>query len=94
MNQQHVRAEVLVSGRVQGVFFRATTRSKADELGVTGWVRNRPDGKVEAVCEGSQDAVRKLVSWFHTGPRGARVESVDINWTDATDEFSGFRVRH
>jgi acylphosphatase len=87
------RAEVLISGRVQGVFFRATTRQKARELGVEGWVRNRPDGKVGAVFEGEKSDVQKLVSWCHSGPRAAQVENVDVEWGEPTGKFDGFTVR-
>ncbi len=90
---EKVRAEVMISGHVQGVFFRATTRKKARKLGVNGWVRNRPDGKVGAVFEGPRDRVRQLVSWCHKGPRAARVESVDVDWEEYTGDFSGFSVR-
>jgi acylphosphatase len=84
---------VVISGRVQGVFFRATTRQKARELRVTGWVRNRRDGKVEAAFEGPRDRVQQIVSWCHRGPRSAVVESVDVDWQEPTGEFSDFSVR-
>lgn len=89
-----VRAEVFISGRVQGVFFRSSTRKRANSLGIDGYVRNRNDGRVEAVFEGPEQDVKQIVSWCHEGPRSARVESVDIEWTDPTDEFSGFSVRY
>lgn len=85
---------MVISGRVQGVFFRATTRRKAQQTDLTGWVRNRPDGKVEAVFEGPTAAVRKMVSWCHEGPRMAQVESVDVDWSEPTGEFGGFSVRY
>jgi acylphosphatase len=88
------RAEVVVSGRVQGVWFRGTTCEVARESGLTGWVKNRWDGKVEAVFEGGQPKVRRMVSWCHRGPRLAQVESVDVRWGEATGEFSGFSVRY
>ncbi len=88
------RAEVVISGRVQGVFFRARTRERARELDVTGWVRNRPDGRVEAVFEGPQDAVRRMVSWCRRGPRMAQVEDVTVDWRGPTGEFAGFSVRY
>jgi acylphosphatase len=73
-----VRYHVLVSGRVQGVFFRDTCRRIAEEHGVAGWVRNLPDGRVEAVFEGPADAVGYLVDWTHQGPRHARVDQVHV----------------
>jgi len=91
---EHIAARVLVSGRVQGVFFRASTCEMARDLGLTGWVRNRPDGKVEAVFEGPGPSVRRMVSWCHHGPRLAEVTSVDLTWRDATDKYAGFGVRY
>ncbi len=88
------RARVVISGRVQGVFFRATTRNRAQEKGVRGWVRNRPDGKVEAVFEGTRDRVQSMVSWCHGGPRMAQVESVEVEWEEPTGDFRDFSVRH
>jgi acylphosphatase len=74
-----VRRHVVVHGRVQGVFFRDSTRRLALELGVGGWVRNRPDGTVEAVFEGDPDAVAKMLEFCNTGPRGAAVSHVDVS---------------
>lgn len=86
------RSRVVVSGSVQGVFFRDTCRRKATERGVAGWVSNRSDGAVEAVFEGEPDAVRALVDWCRQGPRGAEVESVEE--TDEEPEgLSGFEIR-
>ncbi len=85
---------MVISGRVQGVFFRANTRQRAHSEGVTGWVRNRPDGKVEAVFEGTRDRVHSMVSWCHRGPRLAQVESVDVQWEEPTGEFRDFSVRY
>ena len=70
---------MVVSGRVQGVFFRDSCRREAAAGGVTGWVRNRPDGRVEAVFEGDADAVERLVSWCRSGPPRAVVESVEVH---------------
>jgi acylphosphatase len=82
-----------ISGRVQGVCFRAYTQRKAQSLGLSGYVRNLADGNVEAVFEGARDRVRSAVSWCYRGPDAARVDSVDVEWMDATGEDSGFRVR-
>ena len=73
-----VRRRVVVDGRVQGVFFRDTCRRVAVDAGVGGWVRNRPDGRVEACFEGEEDAVARLVSWCRVGPRHARITSVEV----------------
>lgn len=87
------RAHVWVSGRVQGVFFRQTTETRARELGLTGWVRNLPDGRVEAVAEGEPTALDRWVDYCHAGPPAARVDGVEIRWEAPTGEFAGFETR-
>lgn len=86
----NVRVHVFVAGRVQGVFFRQNTKRQADSLGVKGWVRNLPDGRVEAVFEGEKSAVKALVDYCHRGPSSARVDNVEINYEDYKGEFSDF----
>jgi acylphosphatase len=81
-----------VRGQVQGVFFRAETRDRARSLGLAGWVRNNPDGSVEAVLEGPAERVESLVGWCRRGPRGAVVESAEVTWEDAGG-LHGFDVR-
>lgn len=76
----HVRAHVFVSGRVQGVFYRSETAKAAQQLGVSGWVRNLPDGRVEVVFEGPQEAVESMVRWCHQGNPAARVSNVAVNY--------------
>lgn len=88
-----VRAHVWVRGRVQGVCFRAETCDMAGALGVTGWVRNLHDGRVEAVFEGPRDKVEQAVAWCRHGPPAARVSGLDIEWEPATGEFTGFVTR-
>jgi acylphosphatase len=88
------RAHVLVSGRVQGVFFRTEAKHKADRYGAKGWVSNLPDGRVEAVFEGEEEAVKALVEFCKRGPPGARVTCVDLTWEDFTGEFDGFKIKH
>ena len=88
------KARVFVSGRVQGVFFRAETRDLARQLGVTGWVRNLWDGRVEAVFEGEDWAVERLVTWCRRGPRGAHVDNVDVTHEDHAAEYETFSVRY
>ncbi len=88
-----VRAHVLVSGRVHGVFFRATTRRVANKLGVTGWVKNvyNPD-YVEAVFEGSKKEVEEMIKFCHEGPPAAIIKNVEVKWEDPTGEFDDFDV--
>jgi acylphosphatase len=81
-----------VHGQVQGVFFRDSTRERAQSRGVAGWVRNRSDGAVEAVFEGEADAVERLVAFGREGPRGAQVESVEVT-EEEPEGLSGFAVR-
>jgi acylphosphatase len=87
------RAHVYVSGRVQGVFFRSETQDEARRQDVTGWVRNLPDGRVEAVFEGEKENVEKLSDFCRRGPPGASVTKVDITWEDYTGQFKGFTMR-
>jgi acylphosphatase len=92
--ERQVRARVVMGGRVQGVWFRASTQERARELALTGWVRNRHDGKVEAVFEGPSSAVRRMVAWCYRGPRMAQVRDVELEWEEPTGEFEGFSVRY
>jgi len=85
------RTHVLVSGKVQGVWFRESTRQEAERLGVGGWVRNLPDGRVEAVFTGPAAAVDAMVAWCHRGPPAAQVAGVAATPHDGPDE-AGFRV--
>jgi acylphosphatase len=88
------RLHAIVQGRVQGVNFRWTTRQRANELNVTGWVRNLADGRcVEVVAEGADEQLRELVRFLYNGPPAADVDSVDVEWKDASGEFNRFSVR-
>lgn len=87
-----VRRRVIVRGRVQGVFFRDSTRRQASSRGVSGWVTNRSDGAVEAVFEGESEAVESLVRFAREGPRGADVEDVEVV-DEEPEGLSGFEVR-
>lgn len=89
-----IRARVLISGRVQGVFFREKTRSMAKKIGVTGWVKNLSDGRVEAVFEGSKKSVEKIVNWTKRGPILAKIEGIDIEWQEYKGEFVDFEIRY
>ena len=86
------RAHVYVSGTVQGVYFRATTRDEARDRDIDGWVRNLDDGRVEAVFEGPARAVEELVEFCHEGSSAARVEDIEVTYGDPQGE-DGFRVR-
>ena len=82
---------IIVLGRVQGVYFRASAREKALALGITGTVRNLADGSVEVVACGKEEQVEELIAWCHEGPRGARVEEVKVNDREV-EVFEGFKV--
>ena len=86
------RARVVVSGVVQGVFFRTETRDRARSLGVAGWIRNVPDGTVEAAFEGDDERVDSMVEWCRRGPSGASVEQVEVEWVEPEGE-AGFSIR-
>lgn len=88
------RAHVFVTGLVQGVNFRFNTASKARKLGIRGWVRNLPDGRVEAVLEGEKSAVDKLIEWCRVGPPGAIVEDLELAYEQYTGEFEDFRISY
>ncbi len=87
------RAHVRITGHVQGVFFRDSTRQKAEELGLSGWVKNAPDGGVEAVFEGPSENVHEIVAWCEQGPPNASVEDVDADFEPAQNDLTGFEVR-
>ena len=88
-----MRKRVVAHGRVQGVFFRDSTRQRAAAADVAGWVRNCPDGTVEAVFEGSPDAVDRLTDWMRSGPDRAAVEHVEVSEEEASEGLEGFEVR-
>lgn len=87
-----IRVHLWVSGRVQGVFFRATTSDEAKSRGLTGWVRNAPDGRVEAEVQGSRDAVRELIDECRAGPPMAKVSDVEVDQIDVVDGEQRFEV--
>ncbi|MBD3406329.1 MAG: acylphosphatase [Candidatus Lokiarchaeota archaeon] len=88
------RVHVYISGKVQGVFFRAATRDEAKKKGVTGWVKNLRDGRVEAVFEGEKKKVDEMIQFCHEGPRQANVTDIKIERENYQGEFSTFRVRY
>jgi len=83
---------LVVRGRVQGVFYRASAQREAKRLGVTGWVKNRPDGSLEIVAEGEEDQVKDFLAWAQHGPSTARVDKVETRWRSYTGEFAEFRI--
>lgn len=86
------RVHVYISGRVQGVFFRDFTQSEAICFGLTGWVKNLPDGRVEVLAEGEKEDLEKLLTRLKRGPPGARVNNVEVIWEDYLGEFHEFRL--
>lgn len=89
-----VRAHIIVSGRVQGIFFRSETKHKAKKHGVKGWVRNLRDGRVEAVFEGTEKAAKELIEFCKRGSHGARVTYVEVKWESYAGEFKDFQIRY
>lgn len=87
-----VRRRISVEGYVQGIFFRASTRQKAQQLDVSGWVRNRWDGTVEVLAEGEESRVAELIRWCHQGPPGASVTHVRVEEGPFRGEFTGFDI--
>lgn len=81
-----------VRGRVQGVYFRASIQREARRLGLTGWVKNLPDGSVEFLSEGEEDSLRELLGWAGRGPSAARVERVETRWRGYTGDYLDFRI--
>jgi acylphosphatase len=86
------QVQLTVRGRVQGVFFRASAQREARRMGLTGWVKNRPDGSVEMLAEGEEDGLKDLIAWSNRGPSASRVERVDVRWRSFTGEFPDFRI--
>jgi len=87
------RVHLKISGRVQGVYYRASARQEAQKLGLTGWVMNCPGGAVEAVAEGAKNKLEELIAWCHQGPDGARVTSVDVRWEKPENNFYSFSIK-
>jgi acylphosphatase len=88
LKQIHIR----VQGRVTGVFFRASAQREAKRLGLTGWVRNRPDATIEMVAEGEETGIKDLIAWAQNGPSAARVDKVDVRWRSFVGDFFDFRI--
>jgi acylphosphatase len=90
---KQIRAHVTIRGRVQGVYFRASTVYEAQNRGLTGWVRNCSDGSVEAVAEGDPNKVEEWIAWCGRGPLGARVEKVEVKRLPYLGEFQAFQIK-
>ena len=86
------RIHLVVRGRVQGVFFRASAQREARQLGLTGWVKNRNDSAVELVAEGEEDQVKDFLAWAQHGPSTARVDKIETRWRSYTGEYATFRI--
>ena len=91
---QKVRCHVFVAGRVQGVFFRAFTREVAESFGLKGWVRNLPDGRVEAVFEGPRELIEEALKRIKVGPPAARVDEFETRWDESVENLPDFRIRY
>lgn len=91
---QAKRAHLFIKGRVQGVYYRAFTRDTANAIGLAGWVRNLPDGRVEAVFEGSRGHIEQAIKQCHIGPSGAHVENIEVQWDNSYGDVTGFQVRY
>lgn len=89
-----VRAELIIRGRVQGVWYRQSTKETATGLGLTGWAKNCPDGSVQAVFEGNKEKVEMAIAWCRQGPPAADVSDIKIDWQDYSGEFETFRIRY
>ena len=90
--ENKARARVIVTGIVQGVFFRVETKRAANRIGVVGWVRNRPEGTVEAVFEGDREKVEAAINWCRKGPPSGRVDDISVTWEPFQGEWTGFDI--
>ena len=93
-SDKKIRAHAIIVGRVQGVFFRMETKRAADRAGVSGWVRNKRDGNVEALFEGDEGSVKSVLEWCREGPPLACVERVDVEFKDYKGEFKEFEITY
>ncbi|HDY72761.1 MAG TPA: acylphosphatase [bacterium] len=91
--REKIRAHIIVSGRVQGVYFRQNTIKQAQKFGVSGWIRNLDNGKVEAVFEGEKDKVEEIVNWTKKGSFFAKVLNLKVDWQEYKGEFNNFEIK-
>lgn len=87
------QAHLIISGRVQGIFYRASCQEVAESYSLKGYVKNLPTGQVEVVAQGEKEKIEKLIEWCRKGPPGAGVSEVSIKWQEVKEEFRGFEVR-
>ncbi len=87
------QVHLIISGKVQGVFYRVVCQEVAQELGLTGWVRNLPTGQVEVLAQGEKEKIEKLIEWCKKGPSGARVNDVDVIWENISEKVSDFSIK-
>jgi acylphosphatase len=87
------RIRANVQGRVQGVSFRYYTQRQSNSLGLTGWVRNEPDGSVEVLAEGNKETLSRLIDFLQTGPRSANVRNIEVSWSTGEQQFNSFEIR-
>jgi len=88
------RVILKIFGRVQGIFFRDSTRRKARKLGLTGWVSNESDGTVKVMAQGEEEKLEALIKWCYNGPMLARVDKIDIEWYETTGQFEKFEIKY
>lgn len=88
------RVHLKISGRVQGVFFRANTQKEAIKLGLKGWVRNTENGGVETVAQGTKEKLEAFIAWCHKGPPRAIVDNIDVSWEETEETFGSFGIRY
>ncbi len=88
------RLHIVIEGIVQGVFYRVNTIEESSKLGLTGWVKNRADGRVEAVFEGDVDGIKQIVEWCKKGPPGAVVRNIETTWEQATGDYDSFTIKY
>ena len=89
---ENLKLYAIITGRVQGVFFRVNTRNKANDLGLTGWVKNNYDGDVEVVCEGSKEKIDKMLEWLKKGPKYSKVIKVEHYYDVKEEGFKDFKI--
>jgi len=94
LKMERARARVIIEGRVQGVFFRQHTQEMAHDLGLTGWVKNRSDGTVEALFHGERGRIDQIIQWCHRGPSQARVKKVTVEWEVPSGDFQDFLITY
>lgn len=87
-----MEAHLIISGKVQGVWYRASTQKEANKLGLKGWVRNLPTGEVEAIVQGEKETVEKLIAWCNEGPPAAEVSGVDVKWAEISQKLNDFKI--